>query len=589
MVMQAFDPGIVGVSYQAAMTLQDAENAINYYVEVAEVDGAKEPVALLGTPGKQPILSTIAGQGRGFWVLPGGLQALYVVGNQLFLINVTAPATQTSIAQLTATMVGTLLTNSGPVVMRDNGVISNGLGGFVLIVDGVFGYYYLISGMPQLATFSASLSIGSNIVTFPGALPKGLIVANTPTLSDTGGVIPANTTVTSIDTVGLTLTMSAPASGNSFTDTVTLTIPIFGKITDPGFPINPQRILFIEGWLAVNQGGSRTFNLNGPTPYSMTFPGLFFALKDSSTDNLVTLFENNREAWMIGERTSEVWFNNSGANVNFPFSRVPGVGPQMGCSAVHSITRLGQNLAWLAKNEQGENIVVQTQQYSVQRISNQAIENAISSYPVVSDAIGYCYEESGHTFYVLIFPTADNCWVYDATSSALLGQPCWHQRLSFDPNTGMYHRDRSNCFMDFQDLRLVGDYQTGQIHNMTRSVYTDAGNPLRAQRRCKHIWKKSDRTRVRQSSIQLEFTPGVGLQVGQGSSPQCMMRWSNDGGFSWSNEHWRSIGAAGDTKNRAKWNRLGRARDRVYELNFSDPTPRDIIGATLFAESEDAL
>jgi hypothetical protein len=67
-----------------------------------------------------------------------------------------------------------------------------------------------------------------------------------------------------------------------------------------------------------------------------------------------------------------------------------------------------------------------------------------------------------------------------------------------------------------------------------------------------------------------------------------MLRWSNNGGFSWSTEHWRSIGAQGAFKNRAKWNRLGQARDRVYEVNISDPVNRDLIGATLFAEMEDA-
>lgn len=66
-----------------------------------------------------------------------------------------------------------------------------------------------------------------------------------------------------------------------------------------------------------------------------------------------------------------------------------------------------------------------------------------------------------------------------------------------------------------------------------------------------------------------------------------MLRWSNDGGFSWSNEHWTSIGAAGQVTNRAKWNRLGAARDRVYELNFTDPVARDVIGATLFLEDEE--
>jgi hypothetical protein len=135
----------------------------------------------------------------------------------------------------------------------------------------------------------------------------------------------------------------------------------------------------------------------------------------------------------------------------------------------------------------------------------------------------------------------------------------------------------------------VGDYQSGQIHQMSRAFYTDAGTPLRAQRTCKHIWKKPARTRVSQSSLQIEFTPGVGLQTGQGQNPQVMIRWSNSGGFDWSNEHWVSIGAAGATKNRAKINRLGRARDRVYQIAFTDPTPRDVIGCTLWAESEDAL
>jgi hypothetical protein len=87
------------------------------------------------------------------------------------------------------------------------------------------------------------------------------------------------------------------------------------------------------------------------------------------------------------------------------------------------------------------------------------------------------------------------------------------------------------------------------------------------------------------SQLQIEFTPGVGLQVGQGSNPQCMLRWSSDGGFSWSTEQWSSIGAAGETRNRAIWYLLGEDRDRVWEASFTDPVPRDIIGATCFLEA----
>lgn len=570
------DFGFVGDSYQAPMTLQDAQDTINWYLEHDPRESPKMPNALLGAPGLNPLATTQTGQVRGAWVLPGSAAALVVTGNMLYRVTITVPATQTSPPQYATVAVGTLLTNSGPVVMRDNGVLQNGSGGYCLIVDGTYGYYYLLSGAPYVTSFAGSLSIGSALITLPGSLPVGLIVATTPTLTDSGGVILAGTGIASVDTVGLTITMTAPASGNSFSDTVSLNIPVFGRITDPGF-LGANRLLFIEGWLLLNQPGTRTFYTTGPVPYSMLFPGAFFALKDSSTDNLITLMENNREAWLIGERTTEVWFNAGGTN--FAFQRLPGVGPQIGCAAQHSISRGGAQLVWLGRNEQGQNVVVCTNQYSWKRLSNHAVEHAISQYPVISDAIGYCYEEEGHLFYMLTFPTADVTWCYDFVSET------WAKRLSYDPVAGVYHRHRSNCFMDFGDVRIVGDYTTGQLHQMSRQFYTDAGNPLRALRRTPHVWGKENRERLFFAQLQIEFTPGVGLQVGQGSKPQVMLRWSDDGAFSWSNEHWATIGAAGQTKNRAIWRQLGQARDRVWEAVITDPVPRDIIGATLYAET----
>jgi hypothetical protein len=587
MAAKGYDPGFVGPSYQAPMALQDAENCINWYVEVAEVDGAKEPVALLGCPGLNAIISTQTGQVRGLWVLPGGLTALAVAGNAVYLIKQTTAATATQIAQFSATAVGTMATNSGPVCIRDNGVIFNGEGGYAVIVDGSTSlYYYSIAGATTFQ-FTGSVTSGSPVITLPGTLPTGLLISPTATLSDTGGAFNANSVISSINYSAPSITVNANAAVTVASDTFTLTIPQFGVLSDPGY-LGATRVTFVEGWLTFNQPGTRTFFQTGPTPYTLNFPGTMYALKDSSTDNIVTQFENDREVWFVGERTSEVWYN-AGNSSGVSFSRVPAVGPQIGCSATHSITRLGQNLCWLARNEQGENVVIQTNQYSYDRISNHAIEAAIASYPLVSDAIGYAYEEAGHVFYVLTFPTADTTWVYDVTASALLGKSCWHQRLSYNSTTGQFHRHRSNCFMNMQNLRLVGDYQTGQIHQMSRAYYTDNGALLKCQRRAKHVWSKGNRERVFQTSMQVEFTPGVGLQTGQGSSPQAMLRWSNDGSFTWSNEHWQSIGAAGQTRNRAKWNRLGNARDRVYELNFTDPVPRDIIGATLFAESQEEV
>jgi hypothetical protein len=577
-MFEGVDPGFCGPSYQATDVLQDAQDAINYYLEQSPQPTSKKPIALLGAPGLNPVLSPLTGQARGCWVLPGGSQALYVVGSAVFLVTISVPATSTSIPQFSSTQVGTLQTNTGPVAIRDNGVLTNGLGGYAVIVDGANAYYYLLSGSTYRNSFTGGVMSGTNVVTLPGSLPNGLIISSAAVISDAAGYIPAGTLINSIDTIGLTISMSNVASGTNASEAITLTIPPFGQITDGGF-LGADRVAFIEGYLVFNEPGTRTFYTTGPTPYQMLFPGAFYALKDSSTDNIVTMEENNRELWLIGERTSEVWYG-SGLSSNFYFSRIPGVGPQIGCSAVASISRLGNVLIWLGKNEQGENIVVTTAQYSWARVSNHAVEHAISSYPVVSDAVGYCYEEEGHLFYMLTFPTADVTWCYDATTKQ------WHKRLSWNSSSGTYHRHRGNCFMDFGDVRLVGDYQTGQLHQMSRQFYTDAGNPLRALRRTPHIWQKDNRERVFFSQLQIEFTPGVGLQSGQGSNPQVMLKWSDDGGFTFGGEQWTSIGSAGETYNRAIWYMLGhsRGRDRVWEFVISDPVPRDVIGATCYLE-----
>jgi hypothetical protein len=579
------DFGLVGGSYEAAMLLQDAQRLINWMVEIDPSIDAKEPIALLGTPGLNPIISTITGAVRGAWVLPGNLTALFVTGANVYLVTVTTAATQTSIAQFTTTLIGTLLTNAGRVVIRDNGVLFNSLGGYAILVDGQNGYFYSLSGARSVQ-FTGNLTSGQPTISFTvGSLVPNYLIVSSGAITDSLGAIPS-TTIQSISFTANTITLNANATANETGDVFTLQIPQFGQILDPAF-LGADRIAFIEGWLLFNQPGTRTFYTNAPVPYTLTFAGAFYALKDSSTDNLITLMENNREANLVGERTWEVWYNAGGTN--FAFQRLPGVGPQVGCNAKHSIARVGNDLVWLGRvGEAGENVVIRTQQYNWERVSTHAIEQIISTYPLTSDAIGDCYEEQGHVIYQLTFPTADVTWCLDMTVFDITqGKLGWFQRLSWNSSTGTYHRHAANCMVNFADILMAGDYQTGQIHQQSRAFYTDAGNPLRCQRRTPHVWSKENRQRVFAASLQVEFTPGVGLQVGQGNNPQMMLRWSSDGGFTWSSEYWVPIGKAGQTKNRAILRRLGHFRDRVWEVNFSDPVARDIVGATLFAEAEE--
>lgn len=281
----------------------------------------------------------------------------------------------------------------------------------------------------------------------------------------------------------------------------------FSQISDPAF-LGADRVDCIDGWLIFNKPGSQAFYTNGQQ-YSTTLNGSYYALKDAAPDNLITIFANKELLWLIGEKTTEVWYDAGGQF--FPFQRLPGTVLQIGCQAVHSISRFdhdGQDgLIWFGRSERGDNSIILTTGFSAVAVNTPAFSAEVSKYPVTSDAIGYTYQEDKHQFYVLTFPTADVTWCYDSQSELL------HKRLSYDPYAQQYHRHRSNCYMNFQGMRLVGDYQCGAIAQLTRTAYTDFAWPLYAKRKSPHIWDNGQRGRVFMASLQLDFTEGHGVSL----------------------------------------------------------------------------
>ena len=221
-------------------------------------------------------------------------------------------------------------------------------------------------------------------------------------------------------------------------------------------------------------------------------------------------------------------------------------------------------------------------------VSTPAVSDEIATYATTADAIGYTYQDDTHEFYVLNFPTADRTWVYDASMPP---EFAWHRRLSYDPYAAQFHRHRSNCYMDFAGVRIVGDYQNGAIYQLTRAVQNDAGWPLYGRRRAPTIWDKETRGRVFMGSLQVDFAPGQGASAGLGANPQANLTISRDGGASLGSPYspppnfslTAPMGAIGNTQNRTLWRKLGWSRNAVMQLDVIAPVNRDIAGATLKA------
>ena len=366
----------------------------------------------------------------------------------------------------------------------------------------------------------------------------------------------------------------------------TYTMPAFQKLpfTDGAFT-GAVTCDVVDNYIVYNQGGTQAWGStdlqadvnNGDIPLVTPWSSnALYGNKDGSPDPLVGLICDHRQVFLLGEFTSEMW-TDVGAVVpgfiSFAFQRVPGTSLQHGVVSPFSIARFGEQFALVAQDTRGQAVIGVMKGYSFERISTHAVEQTLMN-QYVGDAVAYTYQLDGHEFYVVTFPTVNLTWVYDLRSQM------WHKWLAWDGE--QYQRHRSNCGALFNNVYLVGDYQNGMIYQLDNAVYTDNGATIRRLRRAPHL--VTDFQRQYFAEFQIQFQPGVGLQNGQGKDPQAMLRWSSDGGSTWSNEHWASMGKVGQYTKRIIWRRLGWARDRIFEVAISDPVNCVIVSANLKAE-----
>jgi len=355
---------------------------------------------------------------------------------------------------------------------------------------------------------------------------------------------------------------------------------VFQQITDPDFP-GAVTVGYLDGYFVFNEPNSQKIWVTGLLEGTSVDP-LDFASAEGSPDGVVGIIVDHGQLWVYGTNSIEVWYNSG--NADFPFSRIPGAFNELGCAAAYSLAKMDNGLFWLGKDARGQGMVYRANGYAGQRISTHAVEWHIQQYGNLSDAIGYTYQQDGHSFYVLIFPTADTTWVYDVATQA------WHERAGF--TNGDFTRHRSNCQSFFNDMVMVGDYQNANVYSFDLDDYSDNGSIQKWLRSWRALpTGQNNLKRTAHHSLQLDCESGTGLNLGQGSDPQVMLRWSDDGGHTWSNEHCVSIGKIGEYYRRAIWRRLGmtlKLRDRVYEVSGTDPVKIAIMGAELLLSPTNA-
>ncbi len=371
----------------------------------------------------------------------------------------------------------------------------------------------------------------------------------------------------------------------------------FSTISDPNF-FGADRVDYLSQFFILNKPGTNIYYCNYPPSVAGSLASPAWTLNGLGNLGVKAIWPDaisgavvmHGEIWLIGELKTEVWQNTGGAN--FPFTIAQGVYIEHGCIAKYSIAHQDTSIYWLSQDLQGNIIVLKGFPYGAERISTSAIESEFASYPTVNDAIGFTYQQEGHIFYVITFPTMDRTWVYDAEMEL------WHERVTTDVN-GNFHRVRANCYANAYRQHIIGDFENGNLYSWDLQTYTDyidglgpnsdGTYPISRIRSFPHLVNDSDRVVYKSFTADMDVGNDTGEDDGsdQDNPPMVSLRWSDTKGKSWGNRLQQSLGAAGEYLTSIQWNRLGLARDRVFELSWSARCKTALQGAWIEVEKSE--
>jgi hypothetical protein len=397
-----------------------------------------------------------------------------------------------------------------------------------------------------------------------------------------------------------------------------------GALTTPATPEPVSAVAVLAGQaFALAAGTSRKIYFSRDD--GATWAALDYQSVEAASNALITMIADHQELWVFGNRVTQVF--QLGSDPDAPLVPISAGFIEMGISAARAVVALDNSLFWLGRNKDGDGGVWRANGYTPGRVSNNAVEAAFRSYGRYDDATMQAYQISASCFR-LTFPSANNglgvTWEYDAT---LPPELAWTEVAAWNYALNRYERHRGNCYISAFGKILVGDYANGFIYEMSPDFNSDYGYPIRWERRTPHI--TADRKRIQYKRLDLFMQVGVGstdpvwinthqmdlatftasvaalqfigeITAAQGvallamynylpflpttalpssaimtslnfydyaANPQVGMRYSNDGGNTWSATSYRDLGAAGEFNKRLYWQRLGSGFDRVWEIS----------------------
>jgi hypothetical protein len=308
---------------------------------------------------------------------------------------------------------------------------------------------------------------------------------------------------------------------------------------------------YVDGYWVYGQAASEKFFISDAQTPSI-FPALDYEEESDIPDTIVAVRASAGRLWIFGRTRMVAWYNSGAAG--FPFTRDNSSRIDIGAVSAVSMTKLNNTLFWLGRDMHGGVQAYLLAGYQPQRISTAAEEQLWQSYSTVADAYAWTYQEEGHPFFLVFFPTPGTCFAFDAKEGR------WHQRALTIAGVNQIPASQVHTFNPLLGGHICGDRGSGNCSLMGRAYTTDLAVPIVRKRTAPHL-----------------FTGGCYSRFFlDTNTSQAKLSYSNDYGVTFNTP--RPPDISGTAK--SEWVRLGSSTvDRVFSVEITDTTNPVVLSA----------
>ena len=318
----------------------------------------------------------------------------------------------------------------------------------------------------------------------------------------------------------------------------------FGKL-DSGnsAPTHVDSLAGIDSYVLAHEVGTgRVWYSKAFYPRDWTDGGYFNA--SSEADNIVTIKVKNRQIYLLGTQTIEIWEDDG----ETPFSRIAGGFIQTGCISKDGIVERDDGLYFINSDRK----FVRFSGSDIEYIST-PYDKELESAENLTKTIASVIISKGKTFFSMMIPNYKTL-LYNTLNDT------WSEMGLYDSGVDDYTflPIHSYIFLQEYGFNIVASYLESKVYLFDEAIKTYDGLPIRVLRTTGFI---------DYGTYDIKKSVRIMLKVKRGHTGEgvILIRWRENNGV-WGVWHEIDIGGLGDTYPIARLHRTGMYKTRQYQV-----------------------